>query len=246
MLRQRIAELIEQHGSLRAAARVLMVDPGYLSRLASGEKDDPGEDLLRRMKLRRVVAYERTASTGADTARQGQDDHAGSPAHGARLVTEQSPTNKAFWEGVQWAQAGAQQQDDHAGSPAPSPVAVRYRDASGRWRYLNFPFTKGWAFPMSLGTPEPLYAKPTPSAQSSKAALSDEEIGKLRAQYQSGEIGSFTGLCRAVLARAGITPQAGKESGDAQPVDRVCRHGTAPDVQCLLCATAIKESSDEQ
>lgn len=74
VLRKRIAELIEQHGSLRAAARVLMVDPGYLSRLASGEKDDPGDDLLRRMKLRRVVAYERTACTGADTARHGSDD----------------------------------------------------------------------------------------------------------------------------------------------------------------------------
>jgi hypothetical protein len=42
----------------------------------------------------------------------------------------------------------------------PAPVAVRYRTAYGRWRYLNYPFTKGWAFPMSLGTPEPLYAAP--------------------------------------------------------------------------------------
>lgn len=59
MLQDRITELVAQHGSLRAAARVLEVDAGYLSRLQSGEKDDPGETLLRRMGLRRVVAYER-------------------------------------------------------------------------------------------------------------------------------------------------------------------------------------------
>jgi hypothetical protein len=59
-LANRIAELIDQHGTLRATARVLDCDPGYLSRLQSGEKDDPGEALLRRMKLRRVVTYERT------------------------------------------------------------------------------------------------------------------------------------------------------------------------------------------
>ncbi len=65
MLQERIQELIEQHGSLRAAARVLEVDPGYLSRLASGEKDDPGETLLRRMGLRRVVSYELRSATTA-------------------------------------------------------------------------------------------------------------------------------------------------------------------------------------
>jgi len=55
----RIAELIDQHGSLRNAALVLKVDAGYLSRLASGEKDSPGLVLLRRMGLRQVVTYER-------------------------------------------------------------------------------------------------------------------------------------------------------------------------------------------
>jgi hypothetical protein len=59
-LADRIAELIAQHGSLRAAARVLDCDAGYLSRLQSGEKDNPDDWLLRRMKLRRVVSYERT------------------------------------------------------------------------------------------------------------------------------------------------------------------------------------------
>lgn len=58
-LSERIKELIAQHGSLRAAARVLECDAGYLSRLASGEKADPSEKLLRRMGLRQIVTYER-------------------------------------------------------------------------------------------------------------------------------------------------------------------------------------------
>jgi hypothetical protein len=49
-LAERIAELIAQHGSLRAAARVLECDPGYLSRLQSGEKDNPEDWLLRAYK----------------------------------------------------------------------------------------------------------------------------------------------------------------------------------------------------
>lgn len=60
LLQQRISELASQHGSLRAAARVLQVDAGYLSRLQSGEKNDPGEELLRKLRLRRVVTFEAT------------------------------------------------------------------------------------------------------------------------------------------------------------------------------------------
>jgi hypothetical protein len=60
MLQKRIADLVLKHDGLNAAARVLKVDAGYLSRLASGEKDNPGDDLLRKLKLRRVVTYERT------------------------------------------------------------------------------------------------------------------------------------------------------------------------------------------
>jgi hypothetical protein len=61
-LRQRIDELIAQHGTLRATARVLMTDCGYLHRLRSGEKTEPGDPLLRRMGLREVTRYERTAA----------------------------------------------------------------------------------------------------------------------------------------------------------------------------------------
>jgi len=66
VLQERIAELAEQHGSLRAAARVLECDAGYLSRLQSGEKDNPEDWLLRRMGLRRVVTYERTSGVVVD------------------------------------------------------------------------------------------------------------------------------------------------------------------------------------
>lgn len=55
----RIAELVQQHGSLRAAALVVRTNPGYLSRLASGERSNPGDVLLRRMGLRAVKRYVR-------------------------------------------------------------------------------------------------------------------------------------------------------------------------------------------
>jgi len=60
-LEDRIQELIEHHGSVRAAARVLQVDHAYLWRLKEGEKAVPSDKLLRKMGLKRtvVVQYER-------------------------------------------------------------------------------------------------------------------------------------------------------------------------------------------
>jgi hypothetical protein len=58
-LSERIAELVEQHGSLRAAALVLKVNAGYLSRLNNGQSKAPGATLLKRMGLREVTTYER-------------------------------------------------------------------------------------------------------------------------------------------------------------------------------------------
>ena len=58
-LQDRIDELVAQHGSLRAVARVTEIDAGYLSRLRTGEKVNPEKDKLRRMGLRRVVTFER-------------------------------------------------------------------------------------------------------------------------------------------------------------------------------------------
>jgi hypothetical protein len=57
-LHDRVIQLVEKHGSLRAAARAIEVDAGYLSRLGSGEKESPSPDVLRRMGLRQVVTYE--------------------------------------------------------------------------------------------------------------------------------------------------------------------------------------------
>lgn len=58
-LQDRIAELIAQHGTLRAVSRELAIDVGYLSRLERGLKDEPSEEVLSKLGLRRVVRYER-------------------------------------------------------------------------------------------------------------------------------------------------------------------------------------------
>jgi hypothetical protein len=42
------------------------------------------------------------------------------------------------------------------------PVAYRYKDARGHWRYVGAPLTKGWDFPQNLHH-EPLYAAPQPA-----------------------------------------------------------------------------------
>jgi AraC-like DNA-binding protein len=53
----RIDELIGKHGSLRAVARALKMDPAYLLRLHYGEKDNPSAATLRKLRLRRIVQY---------------------------------------------------------------------------------------------------------------------------------------------------------------------------------------------
>lgn len=64
-LRERIAELVAKHDTLRAVARVTEIDVGYLSRLASGEKVRPGKPILRRLGLRQITTYERLNSTAS-------------------------------------------------------------------------------------------------------------------------------------------------------------------------------------
>jgi siroheme synthase (precorrin-2 oxidase/ferrochelatase) len=66
-LQERIDELVQQHGSLRAVARVTEIDAGYLSRLRAGEKVNPEKDKLRRLGLRRVVSYERIKTPNANS-----------------------------------------------------------------------------------------------------------------------------------------------------------------------------------
>lgn len=57
-LADRIDELIAKHGSLRAAARAIDIDHGYLSRLATGDKVRPGKTILRRLGVKQVITYE--------------------------------------------------------------------------------------------------------------------------------------------------------------------------------------------
>jgi hypothetical protein len=56
------------------------------------------------------------------------------------------------------------------------PVAYRYRDANGRWKYLNFPFTKGWDFPKHMKH-EQLYTHP--ERRAAVPAVSYEQIAAL-------------------------------------------------------------------
>lgn len=53
----RIEQLIKQHGSLRAAGRVIKVDSAYLLRLHAGTKTEPSAAVLRKLGLKRVVTY---------------------------------------------------------------------------------------------------------------------------------------------------------------------------------------------
>lgn len=56
-LSDRVLQLCEQHGSLRAAARAVQIDASYLSRLLSGEKVNPSALYLRRLGLKRIIQY---------------------------------------------------------------------------------------------------------------------------------------------------------------------------------------------
>lgn len=53
----RALQLIKRHGSVRAAASAIDVDHVYLFRISTGERADPGDDVLQKLGLRRVVTY---------------------------------------------------------------------------------------------------------------------------------------------------------------------------------------------
>jgi hypothetical protein len=57
-LQNRVAYHIDLHRGLRPAARVLNIDPSYLSRLLIGSKSNPSKSTLRKLKLRKVITYE--------------------------------------------------------------------------------------------------------------------------------------------------------------------------------------------
>jgi hypothetical protein len=58
-LQEVIEELSYVHGSLRAAARVLKIDPAYLLRLRDGSKVNPSAIVLRRLGVRKEIIYRR-------------------------------------------------------------------------------------------------------------------------------------------------------------------------------------------
>jgi transcriptional regulator with XRE-family HTH domain len=57
--------LLRMQCSLRELAANLCIDAGYLSRLRSGEKTEPSEEVLRKLGLRRVVYYVRATDESA-------------------------------------------------------------------------------------------------------------------------------------------------------------------------------------
>jgi hypothetical protein len=52
---QAVEVKVKQHGSLRAAARVLQITPAYLCRLRTGEKRDPSDAILKKLDIVREV-----------------------------------------------------------------------------------------------------------------------------------------------------------------------------------------------
>lgn len=72
-LYERIKQLSDEHGSMRAAATALGIDAGYLSRLASGEKNEPSDDVLSRLGLCRSVSYSSLAAPSHPPATEGDD-----------------------------------------------------------------------------------------------------------------------------------------------------------------------------
>lgn len=56
-LAERIAFEVELTGSLQGVARDLDIDCGYLSRLASGEKTNPSDEVLAKLGLEKTVIY---------------------------------------------------------------------------------------------------------------------------------------------------------------------------------------------
>ncbi len=68
LIARRIDALTERHGSLRAAARVLKVDAGYLSRLRDGLKTNPSDRLLKKLGIKRVVTIVFEDATKGDVA----------------------------------------------------------------------------------------------------------------------------------------------------------------------------------
>ena len=56
-LAERVIVLECLHGGLRAAARAIGIDAGYLKRLRDGEKTNPSDATLAKLGLKKEVTY---------------------------------------------------------------------------------------------------------------------------------------------------------------------------------------------
>ena len=56
-LQKRIDELVSEHGGLRAAARVVGIDPSYLNRLRQGDTAGATDKTLKKLGLKRIEQY---------------------------------------------------------------------------------------------------------------------------------------------------------------------------------------------
>lgn len=65
LLRERIAQLVEQHGSYRAAGYALGIEHAHLWRMAKGEKE-PSAATARKLGLSKVVSYKAIPTKGTD------------------------------------------------------------------------------------------------------------------------------------------------------------------------------------
>lgn len=57
VLTKTVEAVIEKHGGVRATAKAIGVDAGYLTRLRDGEKTNPSDIVLRKLGLREVKLY---------------------------------------------------------------------------------------------------------------------------------------------------------------------------------------------
>jgi hypothetical protein len=93
-LAERIAELIAQHGTLRAVSRTLAIDVGYLSRLERGLKTEASGEVLSKLGLRRVTSYERTDESGVTAVEAAQSKR---QEHERQKLIEDLAYRAAYW-----------------------------------------------------------------------------------------------------------------------------------------------------
>lgn len=52
-----VHRIIVKHGGVRETARQLGIDPGYLCRMRHGHQTNPSDDILKKLRLKKIVSY---------------------------------------------------------------------------------------------------------------------------------------------------------------------------------------------